>query len=34
MIAVAYVGGAGLLAISGVRRSSGLKTARIVLVAT
>ena len=34
MIAVAYAGGLGLLAVSGVRRSKGLMIARITLVAT
>src|SRR5215471_20448608 len=34
IIAVAYVGGSGLLAVSGVRRSKGLMIARITLVAT
>jgi len=34
MIAVAYAGGSGLLAVSGVRRSKGLMIARITLVAT
>jgi hypothetical protein len=34
MIADRYAGGSDLLAVSGVRRSSGLMTVRITLVAT